>query len=103
MRDLLGRLVVLACLAAFSGCGTVGNMCDQTREPTVYGGLEIDCHVMKSNWSNAVPEEGKPPRVDVVCQTLVGAALIALDFPLSFVADTLTLPCVLRGDRWMIP
>ena len=103
MRAFLTGLALLSCLAAFSGCGTFANVCDQTREPHVYGGVAIDCHAMSSNWSNAVPEEGKPPRVDLVCQTLGTAVLIALDFPLSFVADTITLPGVLLGVRGMIP
>jgi uncharacterized protein YceK len=100
-----GARLGLALLAAplLAGCGTVlGNvgglsfMSDHRMEP--YGGvklcLEVGTHCFK--------EAGDPREQNRLGASLCGAYWLALDLPMSAVADTLTLPltvpATLRGE-----
>jgi uncharacterized protein YceK len=93
-------------VAALSGCGTVVNCFDVNGTParSIYGGVRQDA----SNGANHLAEafSGSPPSMtampkppdagrDFAVRTFCagcGAAMLAIDLPVSAVADTLTLP-----------
>jgi uncharacterized protein YceK len=96
MRTVLFGLLLLACVAGSTGCGTVGNVLGPRQYPHYYGGVEFDYLAMRGTWSSSKTDEsnatGSPEDLGkVLCLT----ALIAMDFPLSFIGDTITLPGVL--------
>ena len=95
MRALLAGLV-LPSLVAVSGCGTVANSFAPRQYPHLYGGVEFDYLAMKCIWSPSWSDDPDGTRFE---ESLGGrlffTALIGLDFPLSFVGDTITLPDVL--------
>jgi uncharacterized protein YceK len=83
-------------VAALAGCGTCINLGGEpltgggTRE--VYGGVAWDASVV----SNTLQDGGLP-------YILVGAYLLAVDLPLSAVADTLTLPLTIPALKTHFP
>src|SRR5690349_7234711 len=95
MRALLVALT-LSCFMAASGCGTVGNVLGPREYPHVYGGVEFDCLALQSTWSQSKADVPKTttPAADFG-KALLLTGLIAVDFPLCFVGDTITLPTVL--------
>jgi uncharacterized protein YceK len=99
MRSLLGG-VVLLCLVAASGCATVANFAFPPAEPHVYGGVEIDCLMLQGAWTWE-QQENSPTLANRVGWSLLLTALVAADFPLSFVADTLTLPLARSPDGYV--
>jgi uncharacterized protein YceK len=93
-RISLGMLAVWA-VAALGGCGTLMNtspeppgMARPTDGPTqrIYGGVRHDALVGGS----LLVEGGKMPPL-----MFVGLYMLAVDMPLSFIGDTVTLP-------WMV-
>jgi uncharacterized protein YceK len=118
MRALLVGLV-LPFLMTASGCGTVGNVLGPRQYPHVYGGVEFDWLALQSTWSRSMSDESKAsgsvecfgetrPRqgeagpltkavqaAEGFGQAVLLTSLIAIDFPLSFIGDTITLPDVL--------
>jgi uncharacterized protein YceK len=109
MRGLLVGLAVLACLVASSGCGTGFNVLGPQRYPHVYGGIECDCKALRMAWTSPGSDETALGPLVLFGGRVLLTGLILIDFPLSFVADTLTLPDVLsrsgfRGwDLWEKP
>jgi uncharacterized protein YceK len=90
---------VLAC--ALSGCGTFVN-CTSGRE--IYGGIKQDAQNGASHLAEAFsgpcpslsqfpdnPSSGKQTLIRTFCAGC-GVGMLALDLPVSAVADTLTLP-----------
>lgn len=105
------RLKAKACLAAvfaatLSGCGTMGNCFEVNGAPAraIYGGVAKDAHEGTQHLTEAFhgpapsfskvpqpPDAGRDFAVKTICAGW-GAALLAVDLPVSAVADTLTLP-----------
>ena len=88
----------LACVFASAGCGTVGNTLGPRQYSHVYGGLEFDYLAMQGTWSETKLGEGKtrrPLERERISETILATSLIAIDVPLSFVGDTITLPAIL--------
>jgi uncharacterized protein YceK len=96
----------VVCTAALAGCGTVGNCVNVKGKPAraIYGGVRRDALEGTNHLNEAfvgpAPSFSKVPQppdaardfaVKTVCAGW-GAALLAVDLPLSAVADTLTLP-----------
>jgi uncharacterized protein YceK len=103
-RISLAALAVGA-LSAFGGCGTLMNtspeppgMARPNDGPTqrIYGGVRHDA-VMGST---LLVQGGKMPPL-----MFVGAYILAIDMPLSFVGDTVTLPWMVAAtvERWRGP
>jgi uncharacterized protein YceK len=97
-RGLLVWLVLLPFLAAVCGCGTMFNVLGPRRYPHLYGGVEFDYLTMKATmemaWSPSKSEQpkGAQSKENLGDLAWLLAVLVAIDFPLSFVGDTLTLP-----------
>ncbi len=88
--------LLLAGLTATSGCGTAGNLYLPHQKPHIYGGVEFDCMAMQASWAMLEPDPSEPKGpLERLGRTLLLTGLVTLDFPLSFVADTITLPSVL--------
>jgi uncharacterized protein YceK len=107
--------VVLAAVfvLAVGGCGTMNNLTTSDKPAEgreagtppadrVYGGVALDARV-GSSWlaapfiprreADAGPAIGPAEKVvDAVCKVGIGTYVLAVDMPLSAVADTLTLP-----------
>jgi uncharacterized protein YceK len=99
MRRLIAGLL-LSCLVASSGCGTVWNVLGPREHPHWYGGVENDSLALRSTWSVERPNNPARGPVAAVSEKLLLTALVAIDFPLSFVGDTMSLPWVaLSGAR----
>lgn len=84
--------VVAASVLTLAGCGTIANICledEQTHQVPmhVYGGLEADLRFMEEDDPSS---RGKQPSVDPF-----KIVYLTTDLPLSFVADTVTLPLTL--------
>jgi uncharacterized protein YceK len=102
----LGVLLVFA----LGGCGTVNNLRSPPKKDkdspnaevvgtkAVYGGVGLDARVGTELLAAAFGKERQAQEslfvaaVDGPCKVGVGAWLLAVDLPLSAVADTLTLP-----------
>jgi uncharacterized protein YceK len=83
--------VVVASALTLAGCGTVDNIClenEQTGQVPmhIYGGIESDIRFLA--------EDPPGPRAKPVVDPFKVVYLVA-DLPLSFVADTITLPITL--------
>jgi uncharacterized protein YceK len=92
MRAPLLAAVAAASLAA--GCGTVASLCRPDDAGRVYGGVRKDL-----DWATKLvdgpADPSGPLKESGTGAALLGAFLIVapvLDFPLSLVGDTLTLP-----------
>jgi uncharacterized protein YceK len=102
MRALRVGVVLGACVAAASGCGTFANSFAPRQYPHLYGGVEFDYLALKGVWSPAKSDQPEATGfVDRFLDSLGGrlfcTTFIVIDFPLSFVGDTITLPYVLLG------
>lgn len=96
MRSSLVGLVLLSCLAAVSGCGTVGNVYGPQEYPHVYGGVEMDCLALQGTWSTSGSGGLKATQsAEEFGVAIFATSLVAIDFPLSLVGDTISLPYVL--------
>lgn len=73
----------LLCLATLAGCGTTVNLFQD--RPTFYGGVTSDLSAYKDYCGS---------REASLTGDLTWTPFLALDIPLSAVADTLTLPYV---------
>jgi uncharacterized protein YceK len=89
MRAVLIGIAFLS-LTATSGCGTMFNAFGPRRYPHAYGGVEIDCMALQATWTK---QEGEKQLL--VAEKLLLTGMIAVDFPLCVVGDTLTLPGVI--------
>ena len=103
MRTVLVGLV-LSGLIVTSGCGTEVNT---LRDPIhVYGGVEFDCLALHATWLQATPDEPEgTTSAERFGKAVSFTAFLAMDLPLSFVADTIMLPGMLlfgqcRGWDW---
>jgi uncharacterized protein YceK len=101
--------VCLAAVLAFAagGCGTMNNLRPPPKADkeapavvprSVYGGVALDARV-GANWLAAPFVGERLPQVSMVesavdstCKMGIAAYVLAVDLPLSAVADTLTLP-----------
>lgn len=94
MRSAARTACILIALVTVSGCGTVGNMFQLKGFPEykVYGGVENDLDA----WSDIVEYEHSLSTVWFY------RTLIAIDLPLSIIADTVTLPITVpaRMSGW---
>jgi uncharacterized protein YceK len=95
-RAVLPATLALAAVSVMSGCGTmIGNLGGLSLDHyyEVYGGVRVDldfCRTgLKELWN---PSEGNTRG-----GALLGEAAFAVDLPLSFVADTLTLPFTIKA------
>jgi uncharacterized protein YceK len=84
--------MALIAAASLSGCGTLRNL-SGVEQPsrTVYGGVQQDLHVTDQVFRG----EALPPDQNQLQQVIANAfaaAYLAVDLPLSAVADTLSLP-----------
>ncbi len=96
VRPALGVTLAFVAVAGSSGCGTICNFAGygfyqdgkavDDRGPTIYGGFLKDLEV-----ANAL-DTGKGPRPAGVGNDPKFFVFLLADVPLSFVADTLTLP-----------
>ena len=75
---------VLICLLA--GCGTICNMA-QEGGPQVYGGVAFDIALIGKEIQNPAPSPEQANLMGVI------------DFPLSLIGDTITLPITLLANR----
>jgi uncharacterized protein YceK len=87
--------LVLPCVVAATGCGTAGNIFLNSKEPHLYGGVEIDYEALQRAWSRSEPGEEAKPALARTGEAILWTAFLALDLPLCLVADTITLPDVL--------
>jgi len=75
------------------GCGTVcnlaGGVLHPDEEPRVYGGVQRD---LEGKWGFGYPPLDSESTVEDVKDRLYFLALLPVEFGLSFVGDTLTLP-----------
>ena len=114
IRGTIMPVCRIACLAPiallFCGCGTLVNlegmptlMSGATQDPArvAYGGMLIDLYAAPHlfSWDSSTDNEKSEPFLSQVGRSinqfdehLIFAALLAIDFPLSLVGDTLTLP-----------
>ncbi|HYV34807.1 MAG TPA: hypothetical protein VE988_03825 [Gemmataceae bacterium] len=61
----------------------------------MYGGLEFDYLALKSTWSASNMDGPKPTQfVESLGKSVLLTTMIAIDVPLSFAGDTITLPQV---------
>jgi len=79
----LFRLGAAALLISTAGCGTIANFATQPHGPSIYGGIVGDVELMSNSTAN-----GKS----------FGMVLGVLDFPLSLVLDTATLPFTILSE-----
>jgi uncharacterized protein YceK len=87
---------MMVCTIAVTGCGTIANVLGPRENPHVYGGVEFDCLAMQSTWLRTNSDDTKATSAaERVGATILLTGLIAIDFPLSFIGDTITLPGVL--------
>lgn len=103
-RRLFGGALIFTSLPMLYGCGTVRNFEGQTEAPgrlecdlggligppggrQIYGGACFDLVGIESLVSISSFPAGN----------IIGAYLIAVDLPLSFIADTLTLPWTIKA------
>lgn len=101
MRRIACALVPLAA-TLLGGCGTYANFKQEgCKNARVYGGVMYDVKSIEE-WGAARPlgSETDPQRG---AGTLVGYGLIGLDFPLSAIADTITLPITVPLAIWGDP
>jgi uncharacterized protein YceK len=109
-RQAVGLTAVLA--FALGGCGTFHNLlppdpkaekkaekeAPRPEAKSVYGGVGLDASVGASWLAAAFVPASQPhvtaleTAVDSTCKVGIGAYVLAVDLPLSAVADTLTLP-----------
>ena len=99
MRPFLIGLVSFG-LTAASGCGTIFNTFGPHENPHAYGGVEIDCKAIQGTWSKS----NEPTELPVAEKVLL-TGLIAVDFPLCIIGDSITLPGVIlqsgfRNSGW---
>ena len=106
MRPKATACLAAVFAAAVSGCGTVGNCINVNGAPAcaIYGGVSQDARQgtqhLNEAFSGPAPSFSKIPQPpdagrDFVVKTFCagwGTALLAVDLPISAVADTLTLP-----------
>lgn len=96
MRKMVIALGAVVVSMSLSGCGKTCNFAGATLPPleltttlpAVYGGVQLDAAVMT---------QFRPTTTSSL--TVLFAACLIADFPLSFVGDTLTLPLTLWIDR----
>jgi len=82
------RIAVFAVTTAFlsSGCGTICNL--KSGDPDIYGGVKKDVTYIQTPSSNPTGVSGQGG--------VIILGIIAAEMGLSLVADTLTLPLVVR-------
>ncbi len=84
--------VAIAALAtaALSGCGTMGNLagCCVSGPHEIYGGVRLDAKAAWESGGEAVHTKG----LESLGHVAEAVCFLALDLPLSAVADTVTLP-----------
>jgi uncharacterized protein YceK len=92
-RTLAVLLVVV--VPAFNGCGTAGNLssCCSSGDWAVYGGVALDAKAAVK----AVQDVVRPGDQSPFVAALAIVYYSAVDMPLSFVGDTLTLPITLQA------
>jgi uncharacterized protein YceK len=93
-KVLAGCMLVVASLAA-TGCGTMANMPNdpdpqQENVMRVYGGVRCDAEWLQQGVETL--RKGEADEFAIVRRVACLAGICALDIPLSFIADTLTLP-----------
>ena len=76
------QFAVLVGISAFlaSGCGTIANL--KTEQPELYGGVQKDLQLLET-------PRTEPSGIGI---RNLGPLVLFVDLPLSFIADTLTLP-----------
>jgi hypothetical protein len=79
-----------------SGCGTCANFVpiDTVREPRVYGGVRLDCESALQCW-NKDGRKIASGELAYGLDLLLVTAFYTVEFPLTVVADTLTIPFAL--------
>jgi uncharacterized protein YceK len=95
-----GAQLALALLAAplLAGCGTMlvnvgGLSCTSGHYMEPYGGVKV----CLEGGTQSLKEVSKPGGQDRLLSLLGGMYMLALDLPMSAVADTLTLPMTVRA------
>jgi uncharacterized protein YceK len=107
MRTQAARGLAAVLAVALGGCGTMNNLRPPEKGdreepapagPSVYGGVGLDARV-GAKWLAAAFAAERLPQVsflesavDSTCKVGIGTYVLAVDLPLSAVADTLTLP-----------
>jgi uncharacterized protein YceK len=109
------RITCLATLALlFCGCGTIANLAgvkqgilSPREDPKyeVYGGIQNDLESARSLFTKDSSKENEKPETvleqighsinDAEC-FLISSGFLAVELPLSFVGDTLTLPITIQ-------
>lgn len=97
--------LILSLALLLSGCGTLANLDGSTgfmslpgqRPSRMYGGVRNEIDGLMSIDGLVWGEHSLPPAE--LPFVAVGATLTLADIPVSFVADTLTLPIVLQQQR----
>jgi len=76
------RIAVLVGISAFlvTGCGTISNL--TTEQPELYGGVQKDIQLLETPHT-------EPSGIGI---RNLGLLVLFVDLPLSFMADTLTVP-----------
>lgn len=102
MSRLGGNVLVIALLMV-SGCGTIGNLQNKEKVCVIYGGTILDG---SEGWraTKELIDPGDSP--DYTCTQDVAIMIFAsIDTPLSFIADTFTLPITVPRTicRWLKP
>jgi uncharacterized protein YceK len=114
MRKQAARSLAAVLAVALGGCGTMNNLRPPEKGdkespapagPSVYGGVGLDAQV-GAKWLAAAFMAERLPQVsflesavDSTCKVGIGAYVLAVDLPLSAVADTLTLPVTIPAMR----
>jgi uncharacterized protein YceK len=96
VRGVLRAILAMASLPALSGCGSFFNCLaadkagprQEQEVGKIYGGVLFECQAVESLFAGP----WSPTWIEPVCV----ACLLAVDFPLTLVGDTLTLPYTIR-------
>jgi hypothetical protein len=102
-RAVLSVVLAMALVPTQIGCGTFTNCLGADKVGPraeqgfgfIYGGVYYECLAAKSLFGEK-PEPRVIPDIPSWVETLLAAAMLAVDMPLSAIGDTLTLPYTIR-------
>src|SRR4051794_8874672 len=102
-RKVVGAVLALAAICSVSGCGSMLNtlyFAPMEGGGRMYGGVSLDAeqgskYIRNTFSSDQAPDNGSDKSKPVMLA--LGVYFLAIDLPLSAVADTLTLPWTIRA------
>jgi uncharacterized protein YceK len=83
-RRVIAACAVVLALWSLGGCGTICNVAYSPQDAD--GGVQSDVSSVRSATADAAAGKGDPSKA------VLGAYMLFIDLPLSFIGDTLSLP-----------